>query len=236
MTHKYPHLFSPITLGNTVFRNRIFGSPTGPSNLSSHSFPTRETIAYYERKALGGAASVCIGDASVDPVLGRTASSHVRLDDEQSMRALGKAAEAISRHGAVASLELQHGGSHSFGSAGDGHPIYGPMEYFDEERGIRVLAMTEEIIERTIEKFAAAALAAKKAGFGMVTIHGGHGWLLSQFFSPISNQRSDKWGGSLENRCRLPIAICDAVRKAVGPGFPLRSASAVGMPSGRVRY
>jgi 2,4-dienoyl-CoA reductase-like NADH-dependent reductase (Old Yellow Enzyme family)/thioredoxin reductase len=221
MTHKYPHLFSPITLGNTVFRNRIFGSPTGPSNLSSHYFPTRETVAYYERKALGGAASVCVGDACVDPFLGRTASSHVRLDDEQSMRALGKVAEAISRHGAVASVELQHGGSHSFGSSGDGHQIYGPMELFDEERGLHVLAMTEEIIEHTIQKFAAAALAAKKAGFGMVTIHGGHGWLLSQFFSPVSNQRTDRWGGSLENRCRLPIAICDAVREAVGPGFPI---------------
>jgi 2,4-dienoyl-CoA reductase-like NADH-dependent reductase (Old Yellow Enzyme family) len=95
------------------------------------------------------------------------------------------------------------------------------MELLDEERGIRILAMTEDIIERTIQRFAASALAAKKAGFGMVTIHGGHGWLLSQFFSPFSNKRADKWGGSLENRCRLPIAICDAVRKAIGPGFPI---------------
>jgi 2,4-dienoyl-CoA reductase-like NADH-dependent reductase (Old Yellow Enzyme family)/thioredoxin reductase len=137
------------------------------------------------------------------------------------MKAMGKIADAISRHGAVASVELQHGGSHSFGSVDDGNQIYGPMEYVDEEKGIQVLAMTEELIAHTIRKFAEAALAAKRAGFGMVTIHGGHGWLLSQFFSPISNKRTDKWGGSLENRCRFPIAICDAVREAVGPGFPI---------------
>jgi 2,4-dienoyl-CoA reductase-like NADH-dependent reductase (Old Yellow Enzyme family)/thioredoxin reductase len=221
MTHKFTNLFTPITLGNTVFRNRIFGSPTGPSNLSSHYFPTPETVAYYERKALGGAASVCVGDASVDSVHGRTGSSRVRMDDEQSLKALAKIADAISSHGAIASVELQHGGSHSFGSVDDGNQIYGPMEYFDEEKGVQVLAMTEEMMAHTIRKFAEAALAAKRAGFGMVTIHGGHGWLLSQFFSPISNKRTDKWGGSLENRCRFPVAICDAVREAVGPGFPI---------------
>lgn len=221
MTHKYPHLFTPITLGNTIFRNRIFGSPTGPSNLSSHNFPTLETIAYYERKALGGAASVCVGDVSVDARLGRTASSRIRMDDEQSVKAMAKIADAITKHGAVAAVELQHGGSHSFGSVDDGNQIYGPMAYFDEEKGIKVLEMTEEIIQQTIEKYAQAALAAKNAGFGMVTLHGGHGWLLSQFFSPISNKRTDRWGGSVENRCRLAVEICDAVRRAVGPGFPI---------------
>ncbi|SHI11037.1 2,4-dienoyl-CoA reductase [Sporobacter termitidis DSM 10068] len=217
---KYPHLFAPITLGNTVFQNRIFGSPTGPSNLSSRHYPTPETCAYYERKAMGGAASVCVGDCSVDAVIGRTASSRLRLDDPGAASSLGKLADAISRHGAVASIELQHGGSHSYGSVQDGNQAYGPVEYTDEN-GRRVLPMTEEIIEMTIDKFAQAAAQAKRCGFGMVTIHGGHGWLISQFVSPISNTRTDRWGGSVESRCRLPVAICQAVRRAVGPGFPI---------------
>jgi 2,4-dienoyl-CoA reductase-like NADH-dependent reductase (Old Yellow Enzyme family)/thioredoxin reductase len=221
MSHtKFPHLFEPLTIGNTVFRNRIFGSPTGPSNLSSNYFPTPETCAYYERKALGGAASVCVGDCSVDPVHGRTGSSHVKLGDTRTFSSMCKLADAISRHGAIASVELQHGGSHSYGSFGDGNPVYGPVEDTDET-GRHVLPMTEEIIEMTIKKFAEAAAWCKKAGFGMVTIHGGHGWLISQFVSPISNTRTDRWGGSIENRCRLPVAICDAVRQAVGPGFPI---------------
>ena len=221
MSHfKFPHLFEPVTIGNTVFRNRIFGSPTGPSNLSSHQYPTQETCAYYERKALGGAASVCVGDCSVDPIHGRTASSRIRLGEKGAFSSMSKLADAISRHGAVASVELQHGGSHSYGSVEDGNTVYGPVEYTDEN-GCRVLPMTEEIIEMTINKFAEAAVWCRRAGFGMVTIHGGHGWLISQFVSPISNTRTDRWGGSIENRCRLPIAICDAVRKAVGPGFPI---------------
>lgn len=221
MSHmKFQHLFTPITLGDTIFRNRIFGAPTGPSNLSSYNFPTPDTCAYYERKAMGGAASVCLGDCSVDSVHGRTISSRIQLDNPNVSSPLSKLAEAISRHGAVASIELQHGGSHSFGSVQDGQQVYGPVEYTDEN-GRKVLPMTEEIINMTIEKFAQAAALAKRCGFGMVTIHGGHGWLLSQFVSPISNTRTDRWGGSVENRCRLPVAICDAVRKAVGPGFPI---------------
>jgi 2,4-dienoyl-CoA reductase-like NADH-dependent reductase (Old Yellow Enzyme family)/thioredoxin reductase len=217
---KYPNLFSPITLGNTVFRNRIFGSPTGPHYLSSEGFPLSETIAYYERKAVGGAASVCIGDCSVDSVNGRTFSSHVPLDNPRSRPALNLLSSAISRHGAIASIELQHGGSHSKGSQQDGNQVYGVVEQVDDS-GNLILPMTEEIIEKTIKKFADAAAWAKSCGFGMVTVHGGHGWLISQFVSPIHNKRTDRWGGSVENRCRLPVAILDAIRKAVGPGFPI---------------
>jgi 2,4-dienoyl-CoA reductase-like NADH-dependent reductase (Old Yellow Enzyme family)/thioredoxin reductase len=221
MSHmKFPNLFKPLTIGNTVFRNRIFGSPTGPSNLSSNWTPTPETCAYYERKALGGAASVCVGDCSVDPVHGRTGSSRIRLGEQGAFSAMSKLADAISRHGAVAAVELQHGGGHSFGSFEDGNQVYGPVE-FTHENGCHVLPMTEEHIAMTIEKFAEAAAWCKRAGFGMVTIHGGHGWLISQFVSPILNTRTDRWGGSVENRCRLPVAVCDAVRKAVGPGFPI---------------
>ena len=82
--------------------------------------------------------------------------------------------------------------------------------------------MNEEFIEYTIGKFAKAAAFAKSCGFGMVVIHGGHGWLLSQFLSPTLNTRKDRWGGpAIENRARLAVAICDAIRKAVGPHFPI---------------
>jgi len=82
--------------------------------------------------------------------------------------------------------------------------------------------MPEEIIERTIEKYAAAAVAAKNYGFGMILIHAGHGWLLQQFLSPQLNRRKDKWGGpAIENRARFAVSVCEAVRKAVGPNFPI---------------
>ena len=220
MNYKYPHLFSQLIIGSTVFNNRIFASATGPTNLTSRKAPSAETCALYERKAVGGAAAVCMGNCTVDTTIGRSVSSNIDLGDRSIIPQLAKLATAISRHGSVPSIELQHGGNHSFGSWQEGHQIYGPMEYIDEQ-GRHILAMTEEVIEKTIESFAQAAVLAKQSGFGMVTIHGGHGWLISQFVSPISNTRTDRWGGSVENRCRLPVAICDAVKKAAGRDFPV---------------
>ncbi|MBQ9465049.1 MAG: FAD-dependent oxidoreductase, partial [Lachnospiraceae bacterium] len=81
--------------------------------------------------------------------------------------------------------------------------------------------MPEDVIEETIQKYADAALFAKNCGFGMVNIHGAHGWLITQFLSPLTNHRKDKWGGSLENRARFPIAVMDAIRRACGPNFPI---------------
>ncbi|MDR0839429.1 MAG: FAD-dependent oxidoreductase [Oscillospiraceae bacterium] len=217
---KYPHLFSPITLAGTTFRNRIFGSPTGSAHLTTRYFPIQETNAYYERKALGGAASVCVGDCVVDSEHGRFNFGHIALDHPDIFPSLYNLADSISRHGAVASIELSHSGSHAHSSAAAGNQLYGPMEY-TTENGFHVEAMTEEVIFQTIDKFAKAAATAKRSGFGMVTIHGGHGWLITEFMSPISNRRTDRWGGSPENRCRLAVEICKAIRREVGPNFPI---------------
>lgn len=221
---KYPHLFEPIQVGNRMFRNRIFNSPTGTHYRTIDGLPTDDAIAYYERKAVGGAAAVNVGDACVDSELSFHGNIHIALDDWYGGKAyMSKLAEAISRHGAVAAIELVHGGGCATGSYNAGHTIYGPVDMETISRGKLTVAraMPEEIIERTIEKFYTAALTAKKWGFGMITIHGGHGWLLSQFMSPAINKRSDRWGGSFENNMRLPLAIVDACRRAVGPGFPI---------------
>jgi len=221
---KYPHLFEPIVIGNRTFRNRIFNSPTGTHYRTINGLPVDDTIAYYERKAVGGAAAVNIGDACVDSEISFHGSEHIALDNWYLGKAyMTKAAEAINRHGAVATIELVHGGGCSTGSYQAGNTIYGPVDMETLARGTLTVAkaMPEEIIERTINKFYEAALTAKKWGFGMITIHGGHGWLLSQFMSPEMNKRTDKWGGSFENNMRLPLAIVDACRRAVGPGFPI---------------
>ncbi len=222
---KYPHLFSPIMIGGTLFRNRIFASPTGGHHTHSErgNRPINELICYYERKAVGGAASVCIGDAMVDSEIALANGNHIELDDPSGLPHLSKLAEAISRHGAVASMEMSHGGSGARSSFEEGHRIYGPVECETESFGRKVhaYAMTEEIMERTIRKHYEAAAFAKRCGFGMVTLHGGHGWLLHQFMSPTLNTRTDQYGGSFENRMRFPLAVIKAVRDAVGPNFPI---------------
>ena len=216
---KYPRLFEPIRLGNTLFRNRIFACPTDYPFFSPENHATAETIAYFERKAKGGAASVAVGDCMVDAELGMGLPHHIRLDDPLALPSLVRLAGAISRQGAVASAELIHCGMFSFFSAEQGAPLYGPVDR--EFNGLVIREMPEEIIERTIEAFAESAAFAKYAGFGMVTIHAGHGWLLHQFLQPQLNTRKDQWGGSLENRVRMLLAIVERIRRKCGSAFPI---------------
>lgn len=222
---KYKNLFSPIRLGAQVFRNRIFASPTGFQDVDGSGILPPEAAAYYERKAIGGAASVASCECIVDSELGLGTPRHFRFDNPMSHFSLARVAHAVSRHGAVASAELQHAGMYAnrslsmFGGEAQGC-AYGPVE--TELDGRKILPMTEEIIERTIEKYAQAAVYAKQLGFGMVTVHAGHGWLLQQFLSPYLNTRTDRWGGpDIENRARLLVSVCDAIKKAVGRVFPI---------------
>ena len=209
MATKYPHLFQPIVIAKQKFRNRIFNSPTGQ--------PV-ENLDYYERKAVGGAASVCIGDAS--PSSTRLSRDlQINLWDGGQKRQLTDIAYAITRHGAVASMEILDSGNCSYYSASVGHPLLGPVDGVSPF-GQEIHEMTEEQILAAIEDHAKAALYVKKLGFGMVTVHGGHGWLITQFLDK-SNNRKDKWGGTPENRARLAVAIADRIHQVCGRGFPV---------------
>ena len=207
----YPHLFSAIKVGNVVFRNRIFAAPTGcvvqPDNMFDEVAPL-----YYERKAIGGAASVCVGELQVDPLRGGRGITCIDMSNFRATGFLAKITDKIIRHGAVPSAEFMHCGI--YGKSG-----LGPSEC--EIEGRKTPAMTEQDILETIEAFANAAVNAKKRGFQMVTIHGGHGWLPQQFFSPATNKRTDSWGGSAENRARFAVMICDAIHEKCGRDYPI---------------
>lgn len=99
---------------------------------------------------------------------------------------------------------------------------------------MKVRAMTEEQIEKMIQRYVDAALFARQCGFGMITLHGGHGWQMHQFISPRDNKRKDRWGGSVENRMRFPLAVIEAIRKNIGYGVPIefRMSAAEFLPDG----
>ena len=216
---KYPHLFEPIQVAGALFKNRLFASPQGYYNIGPDLFPNDDMVGFYELKALGGFASVCIGDCMVEWEDGRHYDWLFKINDPSMQPGFSKVASAISRHGAVASAELSHAGMYAHASHDVGVPLYGPVE-MDNKYG-HVLEMPEEMILRIIDSYGRAAALAKQYGFGMVTIHGGHGWLLSQFWSRQINTRRDKWGGSFENRMRLPLAVVESIRRAVGKHFPI---------------
>ena len=218
---RYPHLFQPLRLGNTYFRNRIFSAPAGLLDLTPNCAPSFDHLSYWERKAKGGAASINIGESYVCDYDSGDSRYDVFLmkDRVYNYNGLAKLADCITRQGAVATIELQHPGC---ASRRNGElqlaPSGGPNPL---DPAIVCREMTEEDIYRVIDEFSEAALYAKSRGFGMVQVHGGHGWLINQFFSPFFNKRTDRWGGSLENRARFGIAVIDEIHRKCGKDFPV---------------
>ncbi|MGC3954543.1 MAG: FAD-dependent oxidoreductase [Propionicimonas sp.] len=221
----YPHLFTPLTVRGVTFRNRVFGSPITTNRVVENGYPTPEGINFYETRARGGFAQVTLSEAFVDDEY--AARHHHGLDVHSAQlsvihtEAVQTLTEAIRAHGAVASVQLNHVGAvnHPNAIRGQRNPI-GPSGFVRPD-GVRVEGMDEAAMNQVADRFAAAAQLCRRLGFQMVMLHGGHGWLLSQFVSPLTNHRTDRYGGSLENRARFPLLVVDRVRDAVGPDFPI---------------
>lgn len=216
----YPNLFSPIQIGPLTIRNRIEVAPMGVSDLTPEGFLTPANIALYGERAKGGAGIVTIGESLVDTVTGKAHGRMIPLDDEEILPYLIDCTDEIKRHGAAASIELIHAGRRAHPKYNKCGKVYGPSAG-DCIYGGPVLEMDEDMIHSIVEKFADAAEMAKLGGVDMVMVHGGHGWLLGQFLSPVNNQRTDRFGGSLENRARFSLMVIDAIRKKCGPNFPI---------------
>lgn len=204
----YPNLASPITVNGVTFKNRIFGAPMSNPELDEACHMRKEDRAFHENRARGGMASVAIGLGIVDPV-GRTHTKEVALYDVMSLPSLKEMANAMHRHNCNAVMELAHGGKYAnargHGRLSKGYAL-GPNDEVNPE-GIPVRGMTEQDIYHVASCFADAAKLVKDAGFDMVLIHGGHGWLLEQFMSPSMNRRTDKWGGVLRTVCVFPCLL-----------------------------
>ena len=219
METKYPKLLSPIKLAGLTLKNRIFSAPTSLSELGPDTKYTKEAYEYYKLRAAGGAAVVCVGEVIVDLANGKSHPEQIGIDDPRNSSAFCKLVDAIHSHGAAASAELDHGGALCAPEFLGKMPA-GPSAYVDDW-GDEVRAMTEEEILHAARMFGQAAATAKHYGFDMVTVHAGHGWLIHQFLSPLTNFRTDKWGGSVENRLRFLLLCIDEIRAAVGKNFPI---------------
>lgn len=221
---KYQNLFQPITIGNITFKNRIFSAPTSLNWGAVDGNLTLDTIAYYELKAKGGAAVVTMGESIVHTATGKSHDRQVELDNPTSLVGLAQLARGIKRHGAVPSAELSHGGKWGglvsmAGSLKAGKVSYGASAENMEVGEVK--EMPEELLLEVIESFGRGAAVLKRAGFEMCMVHAGHGWLFGQFLSPKSNRRTDRFGGSFENRARALIMALESIRKHVGSGFPI---------------
>ncbi|MGI5971293.1 MAG: FAD-dependent oxidoreductase [Oscillospiraceae bacterium] len=214
---KYPKLFEPLNVGPVTYRNRLFAAPSMMSFVTEGGRPTEALLGYYREEAKGGAAQVTVGDTPVDQ---EHAPAFPGLYlTKANMAFLGELAQTIKSYGAVATYQLNHAGWMGNPEL-SGSPPISPIA-FTRGDGIKVMQMDEDMMKRVAENFASAALFVKECGFDGAQIHGGHGWLLAQFLSPMVNTRTDEYGGSPENRAKFPRMVVERIREAVGSDFVL---------------
>ncbi|MBN1320988.1 MAG: FAD-dependent oxidoreductase, partial [Thermoleophilia bacterium] len=227
----YEHVFSPFRFGRVEIKNRIATAPMLSCMASPDGFVTREMIDFYQAFARGGAGVVNIGDTAVDHEYSKGHHMQLCLGDDRAIGGLSTLVEAIQKYGAVASVELNHPGMLANPGVLNGKSPIGPSATVvghgigpggpSAPAGVAVTEMDQDLIDRVVENFAAACDRCRRAGFTTVMIHGAHGNLLSQFASPSTNRRNDKYGGSLENRARFAIEVLDGIRRKVGDRLAL---------------
>ena len=221
---RYPHVFQPMKLGKLTLKNRIFAAPTSLNWIAVDGQLTLDTIAFYEQKAIGGAAVVTMGECIPHSATGKSHDRQVCLDDPRCLVSLSQLARAIKRHGAIANLEISHGGKWGglaslAGADKAGKIAYGPIHEILPEGEVH--EAPRELIEEICESFGEGAALVKQAGFDMCMVHAGHGWFFGQYLSPRDNKRTDEFGGPLENRARPLMMALDSIRRHCGPDFPI---------------
>ncbi|MCX7822321.1 MAG: FAD-dependent oxidoreductase [Syntrophobacterales bacterium] len=211
-------LFEPITIHGLEIRNRIF-MPAMHLNMAKNYFVTDRIVAFYDERAKGGAGFITVGFATVDEYSGPP--GHIGAHKDEFIKGLSELASAIKRHGARAAVQLNHAGRYNLSVFLNGRQPVAPSPIPSRLTKETPREMTLEEIRTTITSFANAARRVREAGFDAVEILSGTGYLISEFLSPLTNQRQDEYGGSLENRMRFGIEVVQAVRRTVGSDFPI---------------
>jgi len=221
MTTKYPHLFSTFRIKNLTYRNRIVATPGMSGWPSYEGAPSVNSLYETVSRAKGGAAVVTMGETTVNRTdairanqIFLTQSEHMKGSTINPIHLHGKLVEAVNRHGAIANIQLYHAGEAGSSHLG-GSLVLGPTGYTRND-GTVVTEMNEEHMAKVCADFENAARIAKGCGYQQIQVHCGHGWLLAQFLSPLTNKRKDGYGGSLENRAKFPLQVIDAVRRGAG--------------------
>ena len=210
---EFKNLFSPLKIGRLILRNRIIMAPLYLGYAGEGGTVSRLLLDYYQEMAKSGVSLVVVENATVDHPEGSGSNRTIRADTDDNLEGLARLAATIKGEGALACLQINHAGRF----AGCAQPV-APSEV--EAFGRSPRSLNNNDIGEIVEKFADSALRVKKAGFDMVELHGGTGYLLAQFVSPRTNIREDHYGGTLENRQRFPLAVLSAVKNAVGD-FPV---------------
>ena len=226
-----PHLFDPLTLRGITLRNRIAVSPMCEYS-STDGFPTDWHLVHLGSRAVGGAGLVLTEAAAVAPE-GRISPQDLGIYHDEHVEPLRRITRFIDEQGAVAGIQLAHAGRKASTARpwegkdavavenGGWRPVVGPSALAFDDGYALPESLSVEGIQKVVQDFAHAAKRSADAGFRVAELHAAHGYLLHEFLSPLSNTRTDQYGGSFENRTRILRETVEAVRGTWPEQFPL---------------
>ena len=215
----FKKLFEPGKIGSLEIRNRIIMPAIHLGYAEKNGAVTQKIIDFYVERAKGGVGLIIVGGCYVD-VLGMGLDNMLGLHEDRLIEGYVKLVEAVKKHGAKIGAQLFHAGRYAYSRVIGAQPV-APSSIPSRMTGETPRELTIEEIKDLEEKYGEAALRAKKAGFDMVEILASTGYLVSEFLSPVTNKRTDMYGGPLENRMRFLLEIVETVRKKVGSDFPI---------------
>ncbi len=212
-------VFEPFAIGSLTLRNRIIRAATHEGMADRSGMPTEDLFKAYERLAAGGAGAIITGYAGVKQN-GRTFPNMLMFDNDTYIPVYKSITDRLKPFNVPIILQIAHGGSRSMSKI-TGQEVVSASGRKKNDYGDAVREASEAGIRSIVEAFVSAVVRAKAAGFDGVELHAAHGYLLSEFISPVRNKRRDSWGGSTENRLRIVTEILSSVRNTVGRNFPI---------------
>ncbi|MGG5373174.1 NADH:flavin oxidoreductase [Enterococcus sp. AZ196] len=217
-------LNSPIQIGRLEIVNRLVMPPMATAKSQENGEVTRELCEYYAEKSRGGHIGLIITEHSYVSPAGKASKGQVSIAKDSDIAGLEKVVEMIHQNGSKTFAQLAHAGGLAKKEITGYEPLSASAVELPETARSKTIPteMTEEDIQKLIADFAAAALRAKRAGFDGVELHSAHGYLLNQFYSPLTNRREDRYHGhSIDGRIRLHLDILQAIREIVGEDYPV---------------
>lgn len=214
------HLLQPLETGQLFLKNRLIMPPMATSKADTEGHVSQAILDYYDEKSKGGFLALIIIEHSFVLPQGQAHAGQLSVADDSTIDGLKELSTLIHHNGSKAVMQINHAGSATQKSI-TGYEAVGPSAVAHPRVRLVPKALSLSEIKTIVEAFKAAAVRAQKAGFDGVEIHAAHGYLLSQFFSPLTNHRSDEYGGALQGRIKIHLEIIKAIREAVGDDFPI---------------
>lgn len=214
------YLLKPLETKHINLNNRLVMPPMATSKAETDGKVSKAILDYYREKSEGGYLSLIIIEHSFIMQQGKASNQQLSIAEDDVVESLKELAGIMHSNGSKAVMQLNHAGSAATGDVTGMEPV-GPSAVPNPRRGNVPKELSKEDIKNIISAFREAARRTKEAGFDGVEIHSAHGYLLNQFYSPLSNKRTDEYGGDLLGRIRIHLEVIKAVREAVGENFPV---------------